>query len=221
MKIYTFLLLALFTLFVSCKDDESARLQANAKDTQKNDEIFEKIDKAWIFNTPPPNAAVQSRIQGWAEWRLFLTELHQKPKSSIGAFKQKAKTLSLKVSDLQNNIPPVFNKPEVISRIMTLTTKVKSLELYINLSYIQDQKVLRLIPEINEELLSLQSQMEEIVKKSEIRLEDGEAEMLRNISDSLKKPEVQLVPMNIQNQKPSNTRGNGGILPNSNPKQNR
>lgn len=221
MKIYNFLLLAFFTVFVSCKDDETERLQANTKDTQKNEAIFETIDKAWIFNTPPPNATVQNRIQGWAEWRLFMTELQQKPKSSIGAFKQKAKTLSLKVSDLQNNIPPVFNKPEVISRIMTLTTKVKSLELYINLSYIQDQKVLKLIPEINEELLSLQSQMEEIVKKSEIKLEDGEAEMLRNISDSLKKPEVKLVPMDLQNQKPSNTRGNGGILPNSNPKQNR
>jgi len=221
MKIYILILVAFFGVLVSCKDDDTARLEANAKDTQKNEQIFEKIDKAWLFNTPPPSVSVQNRIQNWAEWRLFLTELHQKPKSSIGAFQQKAKSLSLKVLDLQNNIPSIFNKPEIISRIMTLTTKVKSLELYISLSYIQDQKVLRLIPEINEEISSLQTQMEEIVKKSEIRLEEGEAEMLKRISDSIKPESKEIVPMDLKQQKPSNMKGSSGIVPSLDPKQNR
>lgn len=207
-----------FAIF-SCKDDDSKTIQANAKETQKKEQLFASINNAWVFNTPLPNAAVQSRIQNWAEWRLFLTELNQKPKSSIGAFQQKAKTLSLRVTDLQNNIPSIFNKPEIISRIMTLSTKVKSLDLFINLSYIQDQKVIKLIPEINSELASLQSQMEEIIKKSEIKLEDGEAEMLRSIvKDSVIKPTQ---PINLQQQKPSITRGNSGIVPTLDPKQHR
>lgn len=219
MKIYPYLLIVIFSAFISCKDDEAARVQANEKVSLKNEQIFEKINKAWNFNAPPPSASVQSRIQNWAEWRLFMTELHQKPKSSIGAFQQKSRTLSLKVTDLQKNIPAFFNKPEIISRIMTLTTKVKSLELFLNLSYIQDEKVVKLIPDINEEILSLQFQMDEIIKKSEFKLEDGEADMLRSIpKDSVVKPSA---PINLQQQKPSNTRGNSGIVPNLDPKQNR
>lgn len=219
MRIYPYLLIALFSTFISCKDDDSKTIQANVKETQKKEQLFATINNAWIFNTPQPNAAVQNRIQNWAEWRLFLSELNQKPKSSIGAFQQKARTLSLKVTALQNNIPSIFNKPEIISRIMTLTTKVKSLDLFINLSYIQDQKIIKLIPEINSELASLQSQMEEIIKKSEIKLEEGEAEMLRSIPrDSVSKPKT---PINLQQQKPNITRGNSGIVPTLDPKQHR
>ncbi len=209
--------------FSSCKDDETARLEANKKDTKKKEQIFASIDKAWNFNTPNLNPAVENTIRNWAEWRLFMTELNQKPKSSIGAFQQKAKTLSKKVMDLNNHIPPAFDKPEIKSRIMTLATKVRSLDLYINLSYIQEQKVLKLIPEINEELASLVSQMDEIVKKSQIRLEDGEAEMLQSIAkDSLKSP--QPAPSNnpSESQKlPSNKAQGGGIIPTLNPKQKR
>lgn len=219
MRIYPYLLIAVFSIFISCKDDESARVQANEIASKKNEQIFEKINKAWSFNVPQPSQNLQNKIQNWSEWRLFLTELNQKPKSSIGAFKQKAKTLSLKVRDLQNNIPSSFNKPEIIARIMTLTTKVNSLDLFINLSYVQDDKVVKLIPEINEEIASLQSQMEEIIKKSEIKLEEGEAEMLRSIPrDSVVKPKA---PINLQQQKPSNSRGNSGIVPTLDPKLHR
>jgi len=140
-----------------------------------------------------------------------MTELQQKPKSSIGAFQQKARTLTQKAMDLNNHIPAAFDKPEVRSRIMTLITKVRSLDLFINLNQIQEQKVIKVIPEINEEIASLQSQMEEIVRKSQIRLEEGEAEMLRSIAkDSLQKPQSK--PEN--NPKPSNSTQQGGIVPN-------
>lgn len=215
MKISSYIMLVLFCFLVSCKDDETARLEANAKDTKKNEQIFASIDKAWNFSTPAMNPAVEKIIQNWDEWRLFMTELNQKPKSSIGAFQQKAKTLSKKVIDLNNHIPPVFDKPEVRSRIMTLATKVRSLDLYINLSQIQEQKVVKLIPEINEELASLESQMDEIVKKSQIRLEEGEAEMLRSLAkDSLKMAQ----PKTGDLQKPSNTKQQGGIIPSQSPK---
>lgn len=207
----------LFTIFAlhSCKDDEATRLKANAKDTKKKEQIFAAIDKAWNFNTPTANPSVVNALRNWAEWRLFMTELNQKPKSSIGAFQQKAKTLSKKVMDLNNHIPAIFDKPEIRSRIMTLATKVRSLDLYINLSYVQEQKVVKLIPEINEEIVSLQSQMEEVIRKSQIRLEEGEAEMLQSIArDSLK---AQPQPGNLP--QPSNTVQQGGVNPTQNPKQ--
>lgn len=215
MKIPSYILLALFCFLVSCKDDEAARLEANAKDTKKNEQIFASIDKAWNFGTPLMNPSVESIIRNWDEWRLFMTELNQKPKSSMGAFQQKAKTLTKRVLDLNNNIPTVFDKPEVRSRIMTLTTKVRSLDLYINLNQIQEQKVIKLIPEINEELASLASQMDEIVKKGQIRLEEGEAEMLQSLGrDSLKTPQPA-----AEQPKPSNATQQGGINPHQNPKQ--
>lgn len=216
MKIYSYIMLVLFCFLVSCKDDEAARLEANAKDTKKNEQIFASIDKAWSFNPPPMNPTVGNIIQNWSEWRLFMTELQQKPKSSIGAFQKKAKTLSQKAMDLNNHIPATFDKPEIKSRIMTLITKVRSLDLFINLNQIQEQKVIKIIPEINEEIASLQSQMEEIVRKSQIRLEEGEAEMLRSIAkDSLQKPKSNLE----NNPKPSNSPQQGGIIPTLNPKQ--
>lgn len=187
-KILFSLILASSVLTISCKDDSGTRLQDIARNDKKNEQIFSKIDKAWDFNAPSTNQDVQNIIQNWDEWRLFTTELEQKPKSSIGAFKQKAKTLSKKVTDLSNNIPKSFDKPEIRSRIMTLATKIKSLDLYINLDKIPEEKVLKLIPEVNAELESLKYHMEKIVKKSQIRLEEGEAEMIRSLSDSIQKP---------------------------------
>lgn len=203
-----------FFLFIfalnSCKDDSESRLEANAKNDKKNEEIFASIDKAWDFNAQPLNPDVQRIINNWSEWRLFMTELEQKPKSSIGAFQQKSKTLSKKVADLSNNIPAQFDKPEIRARIMTLSTKIKSLDLYINLDRIQEQKVLRLIPEVNSELASLQTQMSKLVKVSQIKLEEGEAEMLRSLGkDSIKNPTSKL---------PNSTSGQQQFDPNQNPK---
>lgn len=221
MKLKFFLIVAFSFALFSCKEDDASQIQADAKNTQKTEQLFVAINKAWVFNTPSPNATVQNKIQNWSEWRLFITELNQKPKSTIGAFQQKAKALSLKVTALQNNIPGIFNKPEILSRIMTLSTKVKSLDLYINLSYIQDKKVLKLIPEINSELASLQSQMEELVKKSEIRLEEGEAEMLQSIAKETPITPASQNQINLQQQKPTNNRQNAGITQGLDPKRKR
>lgn len=180
-------------LMFSCKDDSDARVQDIARNDKKNEQTFAKINKAWDFNAPPLSPDVQSLVASWSEWRLFISELEQKPKSSIGAFKQKAKTLSRKADELNNNIPAKFDNPEIRARIMTLSTKVKSLDLFINLDRIEDQKVLKLIPEVNSELLSLTNQMQKLIKKSQIKLEEGEAEMLRSLGkDSISNPSSKL-----------------------------
>lgn len=215
MKKILFPLLLAVVLAGSCKDDSDARLQDIARNDKRNEQIFSKIDKAWNFDAPATSPNVQNIIANWAEWRLFMTELEQKPKSTIGAFKQKARTLSRKVADLNNNIPAQFDKSEIRSRIMTLSTKVKSLDLYINLDKIPEDKVLKLIPEVKTELASLEAHMEKIVTKSNIRLEEGEAEMIRALSDSVNK-KMPKMPT------PPNSNENGEqIDPTKNPKANK
>ena len=110
---------------------------------------------------------------------MFLTELEQKPKSSISAFKQKAKTLSKRALELNNNIPIAYNTPEVKSRIAAITTKINAINLYIHLQQIPDKKIVELIPSINTEVNALQFQLEEITRKSQIKIEEGESDMLR------------------------------------------
>lgn len=213
MKKIFFPIVLFIMVAISCKDDSDSRLKDIARNDKKNEQIFAKINKAWDLNTPTISQDVQNTINGWAEWRLFTTELEQKPKSSIGAFKQKAKTLSRKANDLNNNIPAKFDNPEIRARIMTLSTKVKSMDLFINLDKIEEEKVLKLIPEINSEMVSLTSQMEKLIKKSQIRLEEGEAEMLRSLGkDSLKSPEVKL---------PTNSSSDPNFNPHQNPKAQR
>lgn len=179
MKIQFSYILFLLLILVSCKDDLAKRNAENAKDIKKKEIIFDNINKGWNFNTQPANATSQSLINTWVEWRVFLDELSQKPKSTIGAFQKKAKTLSKRASELSINIPGPYNKPEIKSRIAVLTTKINSLNLYINLDEIPDQKVTTLVTEINIELASLQSQLDEIVRKKLIPKEEGESDLIK------------------------------------------
>ncbi|WP_374549287.1 hypothetical protein [Flavobacterium sp.] len=178
-------LLFLFTLgLISCRKDEAIQKLEQEKEAKKLEVIFENINRNWNFNTQPINATSQQLTQNWSEWRNFLKELSQKPKSSIGAFQQKAKTLSKKAQELNNNIPVTYNKPEIKSRIASVATKINSINLYIHLKTIPDEKIIQLVPEINEELRSLQNQLAEIDQKNNIKMEDGEADMIKMLDTS-------------------------------------
>lgn len=179
MKLSFSTLLLLLVFLTSCQEDPKVRALEQEKETQKREVIFANINKGWNFNSQPINETSRELTTNWAEWRLFLNELGQKPKSSIGAFQQKAKTLSKKAADLNNNIPIKYSIPEVKSRIAVLTTKVNAVNLYIHLNQIPDQKIVQLIQEINTEVASMQWQLDEIKRKSEIKTEDGEGDMLR------------------------------------------
>jgi hypothetical protein len=80
---------------------------------------------------------------------------------------------------LNNNIPPAFNKPQIKSRITALVTKINSINLFINLDAIPEQKVIALVAEVDVEMLSIYQQMDEIVRKNQIPLEEGESDMIR------------------------------------------
>lgn len=172
-------LLFSFLWLSSCQDDTKQRIVEQEKENQKREIVFANINKGWNFNAQPLNETSRALLTNWSEWRIFLKELSQKPKSSIGAFQQKAKTLSLKANDLNNHIPFAYDKPEIKSRIAALATQVNSVNLYIHLNNIPDKKIVQLVQEINIELASMQRQLEEIDRKSKIKTEAGEAEMIR------------------------------------------
>ena len=118
-------------------------------------------------------------MTSWTEFRQFLEELGQKPGKTLVSYQKKAVELSKKVVLLNNNIPYQFQQPQIKSRIGTLITKVRLLDLFIHLDAIPDKKVVVLISEINAELVSLQRQMDKITEKSKIPVEEGESDMLR------------------------------------------
>ena len=179
MKLSFSTLLLLFVFLSSCQEDPKVRALEQEKETQKREVVFTNINNGWNFNSQPLNLTSSELRTNWAEWRVFLNELGQKPKSSIGAFKQKAKTLSKRATELNNNIPIMYNLPEIKSRIAVITTKINAINLYIHLNQIPDKKIVQLVQEINAEVASMQWQLDEIKRKSEIKTEDGEGDMLR------------------------------------------
>lgn len=179
MKLKLIHLFSLVFVLNSCKNDTEKRLVETQKDAKKKELIFENINKAWVFNANPINATSQANTLSWNEWRMFLAELDQKPKKTIGAFQKKSTELSKKAMALNDFIPIEFNKPQIKARISILITKVRMLDLYIHLNDIPDQNVLVLVGEINTELASLQNEMDKIVQKSKIPLEEGESDLLK------------------------------------------
>ena len=179
MKNYILIQLLFLITLISCKDETNIRLVEQQKEAKKKEVIFNNINKGWIFAIKPVEPITQSKINRWMEWRTFLTEINQKPKSTIGAFQKKAAELSKKVINLNNNIPTEFNKKQIISRITAVTTKIKLLDMYINLNQIPYDKIIKIIADANIEIISLQSQMEEIVRRSQIPREQGEPDFTK------------------------------------------
>jgi hypothetical protein len=70
------------------------------------------------------------------------------------------------------------------------------LNLFINLDEIPDQKVVALVTEINIQLISLQSQLDEIVRKSTIPKEEGESDLIQMLDTSRAIPNRQILPKN-------------------------
>ena len=179
MKLKSIYLFLFSILLFSCQNDNKTLVLEQLKEAQKKEVVFKTINRGWFFEIAPVEPITQSKINGWMEWRNFLTEINQKPKSTIGAFQKKASILSKKVVDLNSGIPGEFNKPQIKARIAVLTTKVKSLDLFIHLNQIPSGKVVKLIGEINTEIDFFQLQLEEIVKKSQIPMEEGESDIIK------------------------------------------
>ena len=115
MKFQSVVILLISLFLFSCQDENKIRFIEQQKEAKKKEVIFNNINKAWIFNIRPLDPTVQGKINNWMEWRSFLTEINQKPKSTIGAFQRKAKVLAKKATELKNNIPYEFNESDLRS----------------------------------------------------------------------------------------------------------
>ena len=179
MKFKLIVLLLPLVLFFSCQDEDAIREKQRLKTLEKSELIFEQINKNWNFKEVNTTEEVETILKNWNQWNDFSTELEQKPKSSINAFRKKAIALSKKAEDLNKNIPEKFNNPQVKSRISIIVTQLHALDLYINLDKIPADKVVSIIPNVNKGLQSLQAQFQEILRKEKIPMEQGEADMIR------------------------------------------
>lgn len=194
-------LLVFFISFImllsSCQEDAQQQLDAK-KIAQKNEVVFKNISKMWQFQFPAARPDIQTTLSSWNAWRQFEIELLQTPKSTLSAFQLKTKNIATKADALATSIPVEYNKPQVLSRLAALNTKLKSLELFLNLSIIPEQKVAQIIPQINEEIKGLYNQWDEISIKKAIPKEIGEELMLqaldtaRNASPKLMKQKMEI-----------------------------
>lgn len=184
-----FLLITFVAAMTSCSD-ESQRIAEMQRDQKKQAEVYSIVQKAWQFDAQPINATSQSLVSDWPEWRELLAELSQKPQSSIGAFRKKARTMSQKIEKLSSKIPLKYNIPPVRSRILVLQTKINALDLYINLADIPSDKVMASIKDINTELRSLQMQLDEIVRRDLIPMEEGESDMIKLLDTTRAVPTI-------------------------------
>lgn len=171
-------------LLSSCNDNQKLRLEAQKKEAQRKEVIFANINKGWEFQNAPINDVAQNSLSYWSQWRTFMEELAQKPKSSITAFQKKSKILTKKALDLKENLPIQYNTPSIKSRIAILITNLSLLDMYLHLTQIPDKKVVRQIAEINLELIALQREMDKVDVKNKIPVEMGETEMLQMIKDT-------------------------------------
>ncbi|UOX35041.1 hypothetical protein LXD69_05885 [Flavobacterium sediminilitoris] len=169
----------LFIGFTSC-NDFSEQNEESIKINQKRDAVFKSISKKWLFVFPEnTNSEIKETISNWNEWQQFKRELEEKPKTSLLAFQMKVKNVSKKSDSLSLTVPENFNIPQVRSRLVTLNTKIKSLDTYIHLGEIPEKRILTLITEINEEIKGVYTQWDEVVTKKAIPKEIGEDDMIR------------------------------------------
>jgi len=178
-----FFMLTLFLIF-ACQDENEARRIQQQKEITKKEEVAKRIYSAWNFRSVSLSPLASNFTNDWAEWRLFQTELYQKPTNNLTAFQKKSKILTKKADDVLQTIPGVLIRPEFKTRFTVLLNKFRFIEMYLNLTEIPEKKVIRLISEINLELLSIESQMNELARKNQIPMEQGEANMIRMLDTS-------------------------------------
>ena len=129
----------------------------------------------------------------WKEWNDFEKEYRIKPVTSLSAFQKKAQRLSKLASEMQNNIPEIYNKPDVKSRIFLLNTNLNSLEMLLELDLIPAKEVKELFGKINKNYQSLANQFDEILIRKAIPMEVGEQEMIQSL-DTIRRATLKAIP---------------------------
>ena len=190
---YIYLTLIGLVLFSSCEENEKSAEEQQMLIAQKRDSIFKTIDDQWVIQIPKINQNVESNLVNWKEWNDFEKEYRIKPVTSLSAFHKKAQRLSKLAAEMQNNIPEVYNKPDVKSRIFLLNTNLNSLEMLLELDLIPAKEVKELFGKINKNYQSLANQFDEILIRKAIPMEVGEQEMIQSL-DTIKRATLNAIP---------------------------
>lgn len=170
--------LCLLLLFFACRSNDEQEIMQQQKALAAQNLVLAQIKSHWHFHTPQLRPDTQALVRHWTELRQFSAELAQPPGGSLGGFQQKAKTLSQKALELNQNIPADFDKPEVKARIAALSTKLNQINLYLHNQQIPAAQITALIAEADAAWSALYREMNEIVQKSKIPLEEGESDIL-------------------------------------------
>jgi hypothetical protein len=194
-KYLTLVVLLVAGIITSCKEDDSKRVAEQERYQEKRTQVLTNISRAWKFREIQLSPRSQELVQDWAQWRLFFSELSNTPTGTIEAFQKKSKDLTRKADDLFQTLPEGIQIVELRSRFLVLLNYFRSLEMFVNLDEIPEQKVMLLIQEINQQLSSIELQMEEMHRKKDIKMEAGEAEMLRLLDTSRA---VKEIPKNVR-----------------------
>ena len=191
------ILLFIAVFLFSCEQDST---QAENKEIlAKNSKTFNLVNSVWNLTIPSTSPNVQNQLDNWNAWQQFVIEINQKPKSNLTAFQLKTKNLSSKIDSLGIKIPADFDKPQVKSRIAALSTKVRMLDNFINLTDVPQNKIKAILPEINQEIAALVGQWEEIYLKKQIPLEEGESYMIKALDTTRNaNPELMMEKMRKQ-----------------------
>lgn len=178
MRIYTIALGFLLLALASCKKEQAEQQENQIKMQQHTDSVFSLLTKKWDFKVPATSKEIDAEIQNWKQWEAFKKEVNLKPISSVGAFQKKTESLSAAALDLNYDVPAYFNKPEIRARITVVNNNFNNLEMHLGINPIPLKEIDRLLPLVNEGLLSLVTKMDEIVKKNLIPKEIGEQDAL-------------------------------------------
>jgi hypothetical protein len=181
-------------IFSSCKDDDSKRIAEQERYQEKRNQVLTNISRAWKFREMQLSPRSQELVQDWAQWRLFFSELSNIPTGTIEAFQKKSKDLTRKADDLFQSLPTELQVVELKSRFLVLLNYFRMIELFVNLDEIPEQKIMLLIQETNQQLSSIELQMEEMHRKKDIKMEAGEEDMLRLLDTSRA---VREIPKNV------------------------
>lgn len=178
MRVITILFISLFLFSCSGTD---AQKEASEREVKKEQALFELLEKEWRFTFPTASTKVNLTLNDWNEWQQFKNELSQKPKTSLSAYKLKIANVSKKSDSLQFYVPEVYKVPALTSRLLTLDTQLKNLDMYLQLKEVPIKKISPFLKQINIEIKGLYSQFEELEVLKNIPLEAREKQMLEAI----------------------------------------
>ena len=187
MKYFVSIIIFSATLF-SCSNNNNEREIAEREQGQKiNDSIVNAIYNRWNYTITDLNANVKNQTNDWGIWQSFIQEIQQKPSKNLSAYVDKVDNLTRISDEMLANIPDHLNKPQIGARINNLNTNIKYLNSFISLQNIPLEKIFKIQQAIILDINSINAQIDELVRVTNIPKEIGEQHMIDQIIDTTRR----------------------------------